>query len=312
MTGLESRADQAVRIAVDAYIEGLLGRPHPGEVIFDTKNNRYRLMNGVLSSAPDPKLVGAEMVGWLIEGGPSPVVDVAWQPNARAVLVDRRRGRHIVVTSVTRMCRYKEGAASGSRPIQTGSPDHRTVMHGRRLREDTAMLASSSASRADARTAALAARGPATQPLAASPSASGSAPSPAASTHPGTSGTSGARRASHAGLTPQGAARSPSRPAIISSRPLPHPVSPPRKHASGAPSGEPIGRRKEPSLAARAGSLSPLPHAHATPEADDLEPTQARIPGFLADDARPPASHPAPPSRAAARTTARTRGARLR
>lgn len=311
MTGLEPRADQAVRLAVDAYIEGLLGKPRPGEVIFNTKNNRYRLTNGILSSAPDRTLVGAEMVGWLFEGGPSPVVDVAWQPGARAVFVDRRRGRHIVVTSVTRMCRYTEGAASGSRSIQTGSPDHRTVMHGRRLREDTDMLASSSASRADARTAALATRGPSTQSLAASPSAPGSAPSPAASTHPGAIGPSGARIASHAGLTPQGAARSPSRPAITSSRPLPYPLSPPRMHAIGAPSGEPIGRRKEPSLAARVGSPSPLPRDYATPEDDDLEPTRARIPGFLADDARPPASQPAPPTRAA-RTTARARGARLR
>ncbi len=75
MTGLEPRADLAVRQAVDAYIEGRLGRQHAGEVRFETKNSQYRLVNGVLSSAPDGSFLGAEMVGWLLEGGPNPRVD---------------------------------------------------------------------------------------------------------------------------------------------------------------------------------------------------------------------------------------------
>lgn len=128
MTGLEPKADQAVRDAVDAFIEGRLRPEYSGETVFETKNSRYRLMDGILFSAPDASLVGAELVGWLIESSRRSTVASAWEATSRAVLVDRKRGRHIIVTSSTRMLHLEEESpASGSSEDQTGSSVHPPV-----------------------------------------------------------------------------------------------------------------------------------------------------------------------------------------
>ena len=128
MTGLEPRADQAVRDAVDAFIEGRLSPEYSGETVFETKNSRYRLMDGILFSAPDTSLVGAELVGWLIESERHSTVESAWEATSRAVLVDRKRGRHIIVTSSTRMLHLEEESpASGSSEDQDGSSVHPPV-----------------------------------------------------------------------------------------------------------------------------------------------------------------------------------------
>jgi hypothetical protein len=125
MTGLEPRADQAVRDAVDAFLEGRLSPEYAGETVFETKNSRYRLMDGILFSAPDASLVGAELVGWLIESAKRSIVESAWQATSRAVLVDRKRGRHIIVTSSTRMLHLEEESPpSGSSEDQAGSSVH--------------------------------------------------------------------------------------------------------------------------------------------------------------------------------------------
>ena len=125
MTGLEPRADQAVRDAVDAFIEGRLRPEYSGETVFETKNSRYRLMDGILFSAPDSSLIGAELVGWLIESSRRSTVESAWEATSRAVLVDRKRGRHIIVTSSTRMLHLEEESPpSGSSEDQTGSSVH--------------------------------------------------------------------------------------------------------------------------------------------------------------------------------------------
>lgn len=125
MTGLEQKADQAVRDAVDAFIEGRLKPEYSGETVFETKNSRYRLMDGVLFSAPDASLIGAELVGWLIESSRRSTVASAWEATSRAVLVDRKRGRHIIVTSSTRMLHLEEEAPpSGSVEDQAGSSVH--------------------------------------------------------------------------------------------------------------------------------------------------------------------------------------------
>jgi hypothetical protein len=128
MTGLEPRADQAVRDAVDAFIEGRLRPGYAGETVFETKNSRYRLMDGILFSAPDASLVGAELVGWLIESSRRSTVASAWEATSRAVLVDRKRGRHIIVTSSTRMLHLEEESPdSGSPEDQPGSSVHPPV-----------------------------------------------------------------------------------------------------------------------------------------------------------------------------------------
>lgn len=127
MTGLEPKADLAVREAVDAYLEGRLAREFAGELIFETKNSRYRLINGLLVLAPDSSLCGAELVGWLLEDG-RPSIEAAWRPGGRAVLLDRKRGRHIVVTSTARLHGQQENAAAGSGSIQAGSTVHPPAM----------------------------------------------------------------------------------------------------------------------------------------------------------------------------------------
>ena len=108
MTGLEPRADRAVRDAVDAFIEGRLRPAYAGETVFETKNSRYRVLDGILFSAPGATLVGAELVGWLIESATRSTVESAWQATSRAVLVDRKRGRHIIVTTSTSKLHLEE------------------------------------------------------------------------------------------------------------------------------------------------------------------------------------------------------------
>lgn len=109
MAPLATHADQAVRHAVDAYIDGRSLPTFEGDARFETRNSAYRLLDGVLLSAPDASLVGAELVGWLVEFPSRSEVTSTWRNGARAVLVDTRndgvRGPHIVVTSATRAYR---------------------------------------------------------------------------------------------------------------------------------------------------------------------------------------------------------------
>jgi len=116
MTNLEPVADKVVRDAVDAYLDGhptpQLLRERAGETAFETKNSRYHLVDGVVVAAPDDSLVGSELVGWFIESPRGGVVQSAWQPGSRAVLVDRHQGRNIIVTSMTRLFQRAARAAS--------------------------------------------------------------------------------------------------------------------------------------------------------------------------------------------------------
>jgi hypothetical protein len=111
MTNLDPVADMAVRAAVDAFMEGRLTPELPGETVFETKNSRYRLLDGIVFAAPDDALIGSELVGWLMESRRHSVVESAWQPGSRAVLVDRHRGRNIIVTSTTRLLHLEEHAS---------------------------------------------------------------------------------------------------------------------------------------------------------------------------------------------------------
>jgi hypothetical protein len=118
MANLEPGADQVVRDAVDAFMDGRFIPDFFGETVFETKNSRYRLLDGVVFSAPDDSLVGAELVGWLCESQRRCLVESAWQPGSRAVLVDRARGRNIIVTSTTQILHAEE---PGSGSYQGGS-----------------------------------------------------------------------------------------------------------------------------------------------------------------------------------------------
>ena len=118
---LGSECEESVRVAVEAYLEGRLRPDLDGEALFETRNSRYRLIDGVLFSASDASLVGAELVGWLTESEDSSAVGAWWSPGLRAVLVNRRQGRHIVVTSATRV--LKRDRSSGAE-ISAGSDAH--------------------------------------------------------------------------------------------------------------------------------------------------------------------------------------------
>jgi hypothetical protein len=122
MANLDSVADKAVHDAVDAFMEGRLVPDFMGETVFETKHSRYRLRDGVVYAAPSDGLIGAELVGWLMETPRRSVVESAWQPGSRAVLVDRARGRNIIVTSSTRLLHLE---APNHEPVQPErSPPH--------------------------------------------------------------------------------------------------------------------------------------------------------------------------------------------
>ena len=106
MTLLASDADRVVRDAVDGYLAGRkeYAAAARGETIFETRNSRYRLLDGVLFAAGDTSMLGAEFVGWLLEGLDTCSVQAEWMPGARAILVDPRKGQNIIVTSTTRAC----------------------------------------------------------------------------------------------------------------------------------------------------------------------------------------------------------------
>ncbi len=87
-----------------------------GETMFETKNSRYRLMDGVLFSSSDTSMIGAELVGWLLEGPSQSVVQDGWIAGARGVMVDRRKSRNIIVTSTSRLFRV-DATGSGLKPF---------------------------------------------------------------------------------------------------------------------------------------------------------------------------------------------------
>jgi hypothetical protein len=124
MTNLDPQADKAVHDAVDAFMEGRLNPEFAGETVFETKNSRYRLLDGVVFAAPAETLIGAELVGWLVETAYRSVVGPTWQPGARAVLVDRHRGRNIIVTSTTRLLHADGGRAAPKPQVAGWSPAH--------------------------------------------------------------------------------------------------------------------------------------------------------------------------------------------
>ena len=120
MTPLQPSTDQAVRHAVDAYIDGRLLPNFEGEASFETRNSTYRLLDGVLYSAPADGLIGAELVGWLIEFVNRAEISQTWRAGARAILVDTRndgvKGPHIIVTSATRAFRKERVPSAPSLP----------------------------------------------------------------------------------------------------------------------------------------------------------------------------------------------------
>lgn len=100
MSYLTLDADRLVRDSVDAYLEGRLRPETGGDCVFTTRNNKYRVVEGVVTEASDTSLIEAELVGWLGEEMGQPQVEPRWRPYSRAIFVERR-SRHVVVTSRT-------------------------------------------------------------------------------------------------------------------------------------------------------------------------------------------------------------------
>jgi hypothetical protein len=100
MSYLTLDADRLVRDAVDAYLEGRLRPESRGDCVYATRNNKYRIIDGVVQEATDTSLLEAELVGWLLEELGQPLIEARWRPYARAIFVDKRT-RHVVVTSRT-------------------------------------------------------------------------------------------------------------------------------------------------------------------------------------------------------------------
>lgn len=123
MTFLAPSSDRTVRKAVEAYLRDGSVTPQPAQATFETRNSRYVVSDGTLVAALDDSIVGAEFVGWLIESEGYATVLPVWQEGARAILVDARRHRQIVVTSTTRSYQVEEPRrTSGSGALHPGSP----------------------------------------------------------------------------------------------------------------------------------------------------------------------------------------------
>ena len=277
MTFLVPESDRAVRTAVDAYLQGRIRPEMDGEAVFETRNSRYRLMDGILFSASDESLLGAELVGWLTENDGQAAVGAWWRPAARAVLVDRRHGRHIVVTSATRLLRTGAGARTSD-----GSP----AAHGGSVTAHVTDYVPNAQVRAAAAAALHTPEPPAeVRPVIPStrPAQSG-APAGAASSYPPPP--NAAPPARHAIPTAPAARRSPIPPCppLPQQRPLPRAAPPPM------PAAQPLSMR------------SPIPHAPPRPIAKGPAAPAARPPMPSASPeaiAARPLPFPAPPPRPA-------------
>jgi len=124
MTYLTPSSDRIVRSAVADYLSGRRRPRIPSEAILETRNSRYRFIDGRVVESADEALKGAELVGWLEEDDEGTVqTSRAWRPGLRAILVDHQNHRHIVVTSQTRAFGDGIRPKTGSPPAQSpGSP----------------------------------------------------------------------------------------------------------------------------------------------------------------------------------------------
>jgi hypothetical protein len=100
MSYLTLDADRLVRDAVDAFLEDRARPDSGGDCVYATRNSQYRVVEGTVHEASDTSLMGAELVGWLVEELGQPLFEGRWRPFGRAIFVERK-SRHVVVTSRT-------------------------------------------------------------------------------------------------------------------------------------------------------------------------------------------------------------------
>jgi hypothetical protein len=114
MSYLTLDADRLVRDAVDAFLAGRL-RPDPlPDTVYATKNSRYRIIAGLVHEASDTSLMGAELVGWLVEEAGSARIEPRWKHASRGVFVERRSGEVVVTSRVLTRSVVSESGKRGS------------------------------------------------------------------------------------------------------------------------------------------------------------------------------------------------------
>ncbi len=114
MSYLTLDADRLVRDAVDAFLAGRL-RPDPlPDTVYATKNSRYRIIAGLVHEASDTSLMGAELVGWLVEEPGSARIEPRWRTSSRGVFVERRSGEVVVTSRVITRSVVSETGRRGS------------------------------------------------------------------------------------------------------------------------------------------------------------------------------------------------------
>jgi hypothetical protein len=92
-------SQRAVYKAIDAFHEGTFRIQTEGEIAFETETGRYRVIDGVCFAAVETedaglegdadRMIGAELVGWLVESIRASGVGGFWRRGARALFVTK-------------------------------------------------------------------------------------------------------------------------------------------------------------------------------------------------------------------------------
>jgi len=312
MTYLTPSSDRIVRTAVDDYLSGRRRPQIPSEAVLETRNSRYRFVQGRVVENVDDALIGAELVGWLEEDDEGSVqTSKTWRPGLRAILVDHQNHRHIVVTSQTRAFRDAEAPVTGSPPAQSpGSPLPRFESSPR------LQAWSRPAGNGEALQVVQAEPTPKTIITRQNPAIPALPPAPARLTPTGQP--ISAHALAVAGTAPSsnrlpldGRRSRSSLPPLAITRPLPPPVHPPTRSFGSPEQAAPLPSFavessdrmpiREADLEELSSPASPAPHRAADDECDDLAETAARPAASTpAAEATPPSTRrrgPPPPPR---------------
>jgi hypothetical protein len=89
-------SQRAVYKAIEAFNDGSFRIQTEGELAFETEAGRYRVIDGVCFAADDAtiegdaaRMIGAELVGWLVESIRASGVGGFWRRGARALFVTK-------------------------------------------------------------------------------------------------------------------------------------------------------------------------------------------------------------------------------
>ena len=92
-------SERAVYKAAEAFSDGALQPKLDAELAFTTAEGKSRLIDGICFDSDAEELVGAKLVGWLVESERASAVGAWWRRGARAVLL--KRDGAIAVTAPT-------------------------------------------------------------------------------------------------------------------------------------------------------------------------------------------------------------------